>query len=119
MSAYLRVNPKERESVDYRQSDFQRLLYQLFIYEKKFNIADLAEYLGKRPDTIYAYCEGQLRLHMDDARRIVKFVGTRDHRLVDYFAEAGGYTAMPNDVLQNRKAIRELLEHADRLTKEA
>ena len=56
---------------------------------------------------------------MDDARRIVKFVGTRDHRLVDYFAEAGGYTAMPNDVLQNRKAIRELLEHADRLTKEA
>ena len=110
-------NPNVVDSVDYRQSDFQRLLYQLFIYEKKFNIADLADALGKKTDTIYAYCEGQLRLHVDDVRRIVRFVGDRDNRLVDYFCRPAGYTPMPDGILKNRKAVRELLEHAGEIVK--
>ena len=117
MTGYLRVNPNERGSVDYKQSDFQRLLYQIFIYEKKFNIAELAEYLGKRPDTVYAYCEGQLRLHVDEVRRIIRFIGDRDNRLVDYFCRPAGFTPMQDGILKNREAVRELLEHADRLTR--
>jgi hypothetical protein len=46
---------------------------------------------------------------------IVRFIGTRDHRLVDLICMEAGYTPMPNNVLENKAALRELLEHAERI----
>jgi len=112
MESYLRRNPNERHSVDYRQSAFQRLLYTLFIYEKKFNIVELAEYLNKRPDTIYAYCEGELRLHLDAVPRIIRFVAERDPketRLVDFFIDKAGMMALPKVDGKNGKRVQAVL----------
>ena len=112
MQSYLRRNPNGHESVDYRQSEFQRLLYTLFIYEKKFNIIELAEHLNKRPDTIYAYCEGELRLHLDQVPRIIRFAAERDPketRLVDYFIDKAGMMAMPKVNGRNGKRVQGIL----------
>jgi len=119
-SNYRRVNPHEHDSLDYRQSEFQRLLYTLFIYEKKFNIVELAEFLNRKPDTCYAYCEGELRLHVDDARRIVRFIASKDPketRLVDYFINAAGLMALPRVDGKNGKKIQAILCDIAELTK--
>jgi hypothetical protein len=60
--------------VDYRQSEFQRRLYAAYTQDKVIDILELAERLCKRPDTIYAYAAGELRLHADDAARISRFI---------------------------------------------
>lgn len=109
---FLRGNPKESASVDYRNSNFQRLLYQLVIYEKKINLLELAEHLGKKPDTIYAYCEGELRLHVDEVCRIIRFVAAhdpRETRLVDYFVNPAGLMAVPKVAGKNGKKIQAIL----------
>jgi hypothetical protein len=119
-SNYRRVNPNERASLDYRNSDFQRLLYQLVIYEKKINLIELAEHLGKKPDTIYAYCEGELRLHVDEVRRIIAYVAAHDPketRLVDYFCAPAGFLAMPKLVGMDAKKVRAVLMAAHEITK--
>jgi len=90
---FLRNNPKEGGAMDYRNSEFQRLLYQLLIYDKRFSILTLAEELGKKPDTIYAYAEGEVRLHIDEARRIIRAVGKTEPdialELINYFVPTG------------------------------
>lgn len=69
-----RNNPDDCRPVDYRQSKLQRELYRLVVLDKAVNLVAIAEDLGKKPDTIYAYCEGELRLHVDEAARIIRSI---------------------------------------------
>jgi hypothetical protein len=94
------------------------LLRNLFIEsEAPFCVKELAAELDVEVFTVYKMFSAQTRLPADVLMSIVHFIGTRDHRLVDLICGEAGYTPMPNDVLENRKALRELLEHAERLIK--
>ena len=60
--------------------------------DKSCSLLDLAEGLGKRPDTLYAYAEGELRVHIDQAKRInrlVTLINPKEDRLIRYWNEPG------------------------------
>lgn len=95
------------------------LLRGLFIEaEAPFCVKGLAAELGVSVYAVYKMFAADRPLRAETLLAIVRHIGQRDHRLLDLICAEAGYVPMPEDVLQNRKAIRELLEHADRLTKE-
>lgn len=88
-------NPRGRRLTDnhYRGSDFQRLLWNVFIYQRRYSKDELAIYLNKAPDTVLAYCQGELRLHVDLVREIIRFVAEKnpeDTELLDFFLRPAG-----------------------------
>lgn len=92
-------NPKTAEDMDYRNSEFQRLMHCVIVVDNDYNIADLAAFLGKKLDTIYAYCEGEVRLHLDIACRILRYVAITnpdDTRFLDVFLRPAGRISVPD-----------------------
>lgn len=80
-------------------SDFQRLMWTAIFYEKNYNKLEAAEALGVAADTVHAYANGDLRLHLDAAREFVQFVAEhneKDRRFINYFLPKG-YVALKLD----------------------
>jgi hypothetical protein len=95
------------------------LLRDLFIEtDAPFNVKEIASELGVSVFAVYKMFAADRPLRAEALLAIVKHIGTRDHRLVDLICGEAGYTPMPNNVLADRKALRELLEHAERIIKE-
>jgi len=95
------------------------MLRDLFIEgEAPFCVKELAAELDVEVFTVYKMFSAQTRLPADVLLRIIAFIGTRDHRLIDLICNEAGYTPMPNDILENRKALRDLLTHAGEILKE-
>ena len=97
------VNPCLRRSTDgahpqnNTNSELQRLMWVIFYYEKKYDKRELAEFLGIAVDTFHAYCNGDLRLHVDTARKVIEFIAAhnpKDRRLINHLLPPG-YVAVP------------------------
>jgi hypothetical protein len=91
-------------------------MWDLFAYNRVYDKNELAIYLNKAPDTILAYCEGELPLCLDEAERIIAFVSTKDPKdttLIDVFAKPGKFIAIPfptNGHTHEGDSIQELKE---------
>lgn len=111
-------NQKTRRYFDDDDTPLLRMLRDLFIEQgAPFCVKELAAEFGVSVSAIYNVFSARTPLRADALLAIVRHVGTRDHRLVDLICGEAGYTPMPSNVLENRKAVRELLEHAERITK--
>ncbi len=94
----MNLNPEKEQGMDYKNSKFQRLMHSAIVVENEYNISDLADFLGKKIDTVYAYCEGEVRLHLDIARRIIQYAGLKrpdDPRFCDHFCTPAGRISVP------------------------
>jgi len=98
---YLRRMADGEVQKNHANSDFQRLMWTVFFYEKAYSKNDLAAYLDVAVDTLHAYCNGDLRLHVDAARKVVQFVAglnPKDRRFTNYFLKGTGLSAIPVDI---------------------
>jgi hypothetical protein len=78
---FLRGNQNDGPAFEERNSDFQRKLYEVLIYSKRYSLIDLSRELGKAPNTIYYYAEGKLRLGVGEASRMVEAISRTDKAL--------------------------------------
>jgi transcriptional regulator with XRE-family HTH domain len=111
----LRASAEGRHPQNHANSDFQRLLWTTLFYEKGYDKRELAERLGVAVDTLHAYANGDLRLHIDAARAIIAYIAEKnpkDRRFVDYFLKDGGMLAIP--VLEGRfeAALKDVIDIA-------
>jgi hypothetical protein len=77
-------------------------MWTVFFYDKTYSKNDLAAYLGVAADTVHAYANGDLRLHVDTAKRVNEFVLSRnpkDRRFAKYFLPEG-WTVVPCDIYE-------------------
>jgi len=96
---YLRRNADNRNPRNATSSDFQRHMWNAIISEKKYDKREVAEALGVAADTVHAYANCDLRLHLDAAKEFIQFVADRnekDRRFLNYFLPRG-YVALKLD----------------------
>lgn len=107
---------------------FQHLLYQIFVYEKKYAVEDACRLIGVKPRSFYDYLEGVryfppdlapvlfiATVHLDILRHVSP---AGEMRLLTFFTEGTGYEAVPVDRADDHDPLcKDLLDIAATLGK--
>ncbi len=73
------------------QDEFAALLYQLLIVEEVKTVKEAAAELGLKEQALYARLYGRVRLSVEEARKLLKYLG--DVRIADHLLVGSGYVA--------------------------
>ncbi len=85
---------------------------------ESYAVKELAADLGMSIFSVYKMFSEERPIRFSTVLRILDFIrfkNPNDMRLIDFITRHAGCTAMPNDILENERAIRDLLTHAGRI----
>ena len=89
-------------------------MWKIFYYDKRYDKREIAEFLGIAVDTFHAYCNGDLRLHIDVARAVATWIAgknPKDRDLIDYLLPEG-FVSIPILKGNMRVTLNEIIDLA-------